>query len=107
MADGQSDTDGVDTQTSSPLSFISTPELSQSPPRAWSQDSPSVSIAQAVPEAVPPTRKPAAKKKPVPRKKARKSKWDAENILTDPKSPLATANLRVGKVPANGASVWH
>lgn len=36
------------------------------------------------------------KKKPAAAKRAvKKTKWDAESILKDPKSPLATANLRV------------
>lgn len=34
----------------------------------------------------------AGRRKIVPKKK---SKWDAETILTDPKSPLASADLRV------------
>lgn len=38
----------------------------------------------------------ASVKKPTPKKATpRKTKWDAENILVDPKSPLAEANLRV------------
>lgn len=36
------------------------------------------------------------KKKPAAARRAvKKTKWDAESILKDPKSPLATANLRV------------
>lgn len=36
------------------------------------------------------------KKKPAAAKRStKKTKWDAESILKDPKSPLATANLRV------------
>jgi hypothetical protein len=40
-------------------------------------------------------RKAKPKKKVVVHRAPKKSKWNAENILTDPKSPLATADLRV------------
>ncbi|RSM15354.1 hypothetical protein CEP52_000765 [Fusarium oligoseptatum] len=41
-----------------------------------------------------PRGKRTARKRVVVRKTPRKSKWDADNILTDPKSPLASADLR-------------
>lgn len=47
---------------------------------------------ETAPAAPSPARR---KKRVVVKKTVRKSKWNAENILTDPKSPLATADLRV------------
>jgi hypothetical protein len=40
-------------------------------------------------------KKAKSKKRVVVKKAARKSKWNQDNILTDPKSPLASADLRV------------
>ncbi|KAL7945499.1 Asx homology domain-containing protein [Trichoderma barbatum] len=51
--------------------------------------SPSNDDSKSIPQR-PKKRTPAAKKARTPKK----PKWDAENILKDPKSPLATANLR-------------
>lgn len=42
-----------------------------------------------------PSRPKMAKKKVVVKRPPKKSKWNAENILNDPKSPLAKADLRV------------
>ena len=33
--------------------------------------------------------------KKVPKRTPKKKQWDVEDLLTDPKSPLATADLRV------------
>lgn len=52
-------------------------------------ESPSKSEAKSIPRR-PKRKTPAKKKAP------KKLKWDAESIIKDPKSPLATANLRVG-----------
>ncbi|KAF7548732.1 hypothetical protein G7046_g8573 [Stylonectria norvegica] len=104
-------------QSSSSLSSISEPKLSHSPPalpRSQSlQPSPKLS-PRSSPKLSPPGKddiplsnspasatekppKPVRVRKPkkkVAKKAPRKSKWDAQSIFVDPKSPLASADLR-------------
>lgn len=94
---------------SSPLSSLSEPNA-ESPPApsspAAQEGSNIVAASQEEDEeeegqdkaimARRPVRKAGKAKKVVVRRPAvKKSRWTAENIVTDPKSPLATADLRV------------
>jgi hypothetical protein len=85
--------------SSSPLSSAPDHEDHDTPTMADRLlDSPSPSTSPNSREDTPPTtsKKMAKGKRRVLVKKApKKSKWNAENILTDPKSPLASADLRV------------
>ncbi|KAJ3527360.1 hypothetical protein NM208_g10741 [Fusarium decemcellulare] len=81
-----------DAHSSSPLSSV--PDLDDAASKPNQPDTSSESQAKPDEAAKPAAQKKNGKKKVVVRKGTRKSKWDAENILTDPKSPLATADLR-------------
>ncbi|KAL6849295.1 hypothetical protein ACO1O0_008831 [Amphichorda felina] len=85
---------------SSPLSSIgdkppsSPPQAVKSPPAASEvcQDVPPSSSRGKRSRVMSPRRQPV--KKAAPKRPPKKSKWDAENIITDPKSPLGSADLR-------------
>ncbi|KAF4462007.1 elongator complex 5 [Fusarium albosuccineum] len=81
-----------DARSSSPLSSV--PDLDDTASKPIQPDTSSESQAKPDEATKTPAQKKNGKKKVVVRKGTRKSKWDAENILTDPKSPLATADLR-------------
>jgi hypothetical protein len=82
---------------SSPLSSApdheddDTPTMADQPP-----DTPLTSLngRESTP-ATTPKKTAKGKRRVLVKKVSRKSKWNADNILTDPKSPLASADLRV------------
>ncbi|KAJ4255381.1 hypothetical protein NW762_009376 [Fusarium torreyae] len=82
-------------QASSPLSSVPERELDDASIKV---DQQSDTTATSLPgqETTPTTtpKKNEGRKRVVVRKAARRSKWNADNILTDPKSPLASADLR-------------
>ncbi|KAF4984236.1 hypothetical protein FZEAL_524 [Fusarium zealandicum] len=84
----------ADARSSSPLSPVSGPETGQA--TVILEDTPDITTSPARPKqnATTTPRTKNVKKRVVVRRAARKSKWDADNILADPKSPLASADLR-------------
>ncbi|KAM0561921.1 hypothetical protein ACHAPJ_003092 [Fusarium lateritium] len=84
-----------DVQASSPLSSVPERELDDASIKVDQQsDTPATSLPgqETTPTTTP--KKIKGRKRVVVRKAARRSKWNADNILTDPKSPLASADLR-------------
>jgi hypothetical protein len=81
---------------SSPLSSVPDNEHNDAAVKADQfSDTPSTSLTgqEITPSTTP--KKAKGKRRVVVKKAARKSKWNADNILTDSKSPLASADLRV------------
>ncbi|KPM41257.1 hypothetical protein AK830_g5275 [Neonectria ditissima] len=89
-----------DLPSSSPLSSIGEPEMSlgtpTKPPPAELPPVEDIKLSSPSKSKRTPTiAKPkSGRRKVVVRRAAKKPKWDAESILTDPKSPLASADLR-------------
>ncbi|KAF4957746.1 hypothetical protein FSARC_11207 [Fusarium sarcochroum] len=84
-----------DVPPSSPLSSVPERELDDASIKVDQQsDTPATSLPglETSPNTTP--KKNKGKKRVVVRKAARRSKWNADNILTDLKSPLASADLR-------------
>ncbi|KAF5026617.1 hypothetical protein F66182_1290 [Fusarium sp. NRRL 66182] len=80
---------------SSPLSSAPEPELDDASVKVdQTPDTPATSLAGPDTTPITPPRKSKGRKKLVVRKTARRSRWNADNILTDHKSPLASADLR-------------
>lgn len=86
---------------SSPLSITipdqrlgdsSKPKVDQSPNTSATSLAEQETNATTTPKT---TKRAKSKKRVVVKKTARRSKWNADNILTDHKSPLASADLRV------------
>ncbi|GKU00478.1 hypothetical protein FLAG1_00254 [Fusarium langsethiae] len=83
----------------SPLSVLadqglddgSHPEVDRLPDASASSLAQQETSATSTPKVI---KKAKSKKRVVVKKAARKSKWNQDNILTDPKSPLASADLR-------------
>jgi hypothetical protein len=89
-----------DAPESSPLSAVpdQEPDDSSHPKVDQLPDTSASSMAEQETRTTPTrkgSKKATSKKRVVVKKTARKSKWNADNILTDPKSPLASADLRV------------
>ncbi|KAM0246470.1 hypothetical protein ACHAQJ_010215 [Trichoderma viride] len=93
-ADSKQECQKAEIPSSSPLSSLSGLDSPLTPVRPRRKvtatkryaSSPTRNEAKSIP------RRP--KKKATPAKRTKKPEWDAESILKDPKSPLATANLR-------------
>ncbi|KAK7421342.1 hypothetical protein QQX98_002236 [Neonectria punicea] len=93
-----------DLQSSSPLSSIGEPDITLGTPTKLGGLLPPAELppVEDIELSSPSRNKGAAtvvkpkagKRKVVVRRAAKKSKWDAESILADPKSPLASADLR-------------
>ncbi|KAF9781993.1 hypothetical protein IL306_011944 [Fusarium sp. DS 682] len=95
--DGDSNGEQKNAPTSSPLSSVPDHEDYDTPTMADQQpDTPSTSLnGQENTPATTPKKVAKGKRRVLVRKAPRKSKWNTDNILTDPKSPLASADLRV------------
>lgn len=85
---------------SSPLSSVPDNEHNDTAVQADQfSDTPGTSLngQETTPSTTP--KKAKGKRRVVVKKAVRKSKWNADNILTDSKSPLASADLRVCLIP--------
>ncbi|RSL76509.1 hypothetical protein CEP51_009905 [Fusarium floridanum] len=87
--------------SSSPLSSIRELELDDTASKSGQRDSSPTPTPKSEEATTTTSRKKNGKKRVVVRKTPRKSKWDADNILTDPKSPLASADLRAQSILSN------
>ncbi|KAK5993686.1 hypothetical protein PT974_07122 [Cladobotryum mycophilum] len=92
MTEPTSKLEEMNIPSSSPLSSISEPELSFTPPRITrtGRSTRSSTFQHAANKQMPERPKP----KPATKRTPKKHKWDAENIIIDSRSPLARANLR-------------
>ncbi|KAK1243848.1 hypothetical protein MKX08_001986 [Trichoderma sp. CBMAI-0020] len=93
-ADSRLEHQEAEIPSSSPLSVhseLDSPVKPVRPRRQAAANKRYTSLPRNEPKSIPQRQK----KKPAAAKRtAKKTKWDAESILKDPKSPLATANLR-------------
>jgi hypothetical protein len=81
--------------SSSPLSSLSELESPWTPVRPRRKATANKRYASPTKDEAKPLPRRPKKKAPATKRTVKKLQWDAENILKDPKSPLATANLRV------------
>ncbi|KAM0523318.1 hypothetical protein ACHAPE_001813 [Trichoderma viride] len=93
-ADSKLEHQEAEIPSSSPLSLhseLDSPVKPVRPRRQAAANKRYTSPPRNEPKSIPQRQK---KKPAAARRAAKKTKWDAESILKDPKSPLATANLR-------------
>lgn len=96
-----------DMELSSPAGDKESPAANVSPPKKESPQTKESPSSKDSPSATKtsPAKSSKKRKKFVVKRPSRKPRWDSESLLSDPKSPLASAELRVGlSIPQQ---MWH